>query len=726
MFRKSRSNIHPSRHAHQHKERSSVMRRRRLFFEVLEDRRVLACTGWAITTNGFTISASLSVYDDDFWAGAHTDPNGAVVVGIWNEGDAGPCWTSAFLALNTTSITVDALAGNDEVYLHLMGQTSFPNLTGTTVSGGTQNDLIWGSWAPDLLKGDGDEDTIKGFGNNDDLRGGTENDILFGGLGDDEIQGNEHNDTIYGEEGNDGAVNKLQGNDGNDKIFGGPDNDRIDGGANADVLFGEAGVDQIWGSGGSDNIEGGDGDDNLMGDDAADSIQGGAGNDSINGGNDADVLWSDKPVQPPDQPWDGTGPNPTWYDMDESGPDNDGACDIEDFHDDLDGTTPCPGTLRADNDEAQVSHSVIHPGVVIDVLDGDFYTMMPPLPTVNLLTPPAHGSVGYYSSFMPRGFPYNPDDDYATCHDAVTYTYCYDVFTYNLTQGGVTSNTAAVIIKITNQKPIGVADSLATVKNTTSNPISPVTNDIDNDPYDDPNLKIAAITDAPDNGSVSVSPDGKTLTYTPHFDYVGNDEFYYTATDGLAVSGPVHVQVTVGAPLMLDLPPAENGTDVPRISQADLALLAGEAARRWVAAGVDPITAEKALAGTEFVVADLPGSALGMELPGTIVIDVNAAGYGWFIDATPSGDEEFSIFVSDSERRADSGAALGKADLLTVLMHEFGHALGMVHDEANEHSVMHDTLGLSMRRLPTAADILAADEFYASLGNGSTILRRRW
>jgi len=40
------------------------------------------------------------------------------------------------------------------------------------------------------------------------------------------------------------------------------------------------------------------------------------------------------------------------------------------------------------------------------------------------------------------------------------------------------------------------------------------------------------------------------------------------------------------------------------------------------------VTAQRALAGTEFVVQDLPGSMLGLEMPGTIIIDVNAAGYG--------------------------------------------------------------------------------------------------
>lgn len=191
----------------------------------------------------------------------------------------------------------------------------------------------------------------------------------------------------------------------------------------------------------------------------------------------------------------------------------------------------------------------------------------------------------------------------------------------------------------------------------------------------------------------------------------------------------VNITIT-GTMLMLDLSPVEASPGTPSITDADLALLAGEAARRWVLAGVDPNEAQRALAGTTFVIDDLPGSVLGMQWDNTIVIDVNAAGYGWFVDASPASDGEFGIVVAPSEFQAGRGSgAYGRADLLTAMMHEFGHALGMAHLEGAEfeHSVMHDTIGLSTRRIPTAADILASDEFFAQLAaSGSTVKRRRW
>ena len=39
--------------------------------------------------------------------------------------------------------------------------------------------------------------------------------------------------------------------------------------------------------------------------------------------------------------------------------------------------------------------------------------------------------------------------------------------------------------------------------------------------------------------------------------------------------------------------------------------------------------------------ASLPSAELGLEYGNSIVIDTDAAGYGWFVDATPLQDEEF-------------------------------------------------------------------------------------
>ena len=66
-------------------------------------------------------------------------------------------------------------------------------------------------------------------------------------------------------------------------------------------------------------------------------------------------------------------------------------------------------------------------------------------------------------------------------------------------------------------------------------------------------------------------------------------------------------------------------------------------------------------------------------LSGTsITLDDNAAGHGWFIDATPGANEEF-LATSDANVwvAKEGSAADGKMDMLSVLLHEYGHVLGI-------------------------------------------------
>jgi hypothetical protein len=77
-----------------------------------------------------------------------------------------------------------------------------------------------------------------------------------------------------------------------------------------------------------------------------------------------------------------------------------------------------------------------------------------------------------------------------------------------------------------------------------------------------------------------------------------------------------------------------------------------------------------------FQIWDFDGLVLGqaLEADRTIILDSDAAGYGWFIDATASDDSEFAV----------NGTAAGDMDLLSVVMHEMGHILGFGHQTANE------------------------------------------
>jgi hypothetical protein len=113
--------------------------------------------------------------------------------------------------------------------------------------------------------------------------------------------------------------------------------------------------------------------------------------------------------------------------------------------------------------------------------------------------------------------------------------------------------------------------------------------------------------------------------------------------------------------------------------------LLDEALPRWLAAGVDVST----LHGVEIRIADLGGATLGTASGNTIWLDDNAAGWGWFIDSTPTSDSEFVAPGNQGEQN--------HMDLLTVEMHELGHLLGYKHEDTG---VMSGTLAAGSRQSP--------------------------
>jgi hypothetical protein len=144
--------------------------------------------------------------------------------------------------------------------------------------------------------------------------------------------------------------------------------------------------------------------------------------------------------------------------------------------------------------------------------------------------------------------------------------------------------------------------------------------------------------------------------------------------------------------------------------------IVAEAEARWVSAGVSPQQLA-ALGNLTFRIDDLPGNDLGMESEGVVTLDRTADGYGWFVDPTPANDSEFAANAVNSPAR-------GHVDLLSVVAHEMGHALGYFEDSDAANSVMSADLPLGVRRVPepaaqvagrqasslTAADLLAVPQ----------------
>jgi hypothetical protein len=75
--------------------------------------------------------------------------------------------------------------------------------------------------------------------------------------------------------------------------------------------------------------------------------------------------------------------------------------------------------------------------------------------------------------------------------------------------------------------------------------------------------------------------------------------------------------------------------------------------------------------------ADLAGDTLGYTSGRNVLIDSDAAGYGWSLGG--------------------SGSADGRMDLGSVVSHEIGHVLGLDHDEAPFYAVMDEDLEQGVR-----------------------------
>jgi len=144
------------------------------------------------------------------------------------------------------------------------------------------------------------------------------------------------------------------------------------------------------------------------------------------------------------------------------------------------------------------------------------------------------------------------------------------------------------------------------------------------------------------------------------------------------------------------------GAKATPLTAAQLGPVFAAAIDRWAAAGL-PAADLARLRAASLEITDLKDGRLGAAaLNGDrISIDATAAGWGWFIDSTPDDDGEYRV-TAHGALVAGGGPASGRLDLLTVVMHELGHVIGLESRfDGSPNDLMTADLSAGERRLPS-------------------------
>ena len=138
-----------------------------------------------------------------------------------------------------------------------------------------------------------------------------------------------------------------------------------------------------------------------------------------------------------------------------------------------------------------------------------------------------------------------------------------------------------------------------------------------------------------------------------------------------------------------------NSFGSERLTQYDLDSVFDDAVGYWSSQGLDT----SSLDSVRFVVSDLKNNVIGMQYGQTVVLDVDAAGNGGYVDDDVATTEAFSGL-----------------DLYTTITHELGHVLGLadIYDASQSDDIMYGFLNGGERKAEPATGDLPADEFFSN------------
>lgn len=263
-----------------------------------------------------------------------------------------------------------------------------------------------------------------------------------------------------------------------------------------------------------------------------------------------------------------------------------------------------------------------------------------------------------------------------------------DSFTYRVSDGGRTdSNVVTVNLTVNpvNDAPVSVADAFTANQDKVLNVVA--LGVLINDSDVDPNPLTAVLGTAPVNGRVTLNADG-SFSYTPNAGFVGTDSFTYRASDGLLLSAPATVTITVVVPAVKFF--VADGTSGAAFKYAANGTTVGSnilSARRALGIASNPTGTTQWVVdgGGNIFVYNNTGTLLGQWTPQGVGKPEGVTVWGndlWVVD--PSGDRVYKFtggaLLRTGRVAASSSFALNAANLDAKDLVTDGTSLWVVND----------------------------------------------